>query len=48
MIFDGYEPGYALIAGDGVYEVVAIPEPGMIGLLAAGALLLRARRRRAE
>ena len=43
VIFDGYEPGYALIAGDGVYEVVAIPEPGMIGLLAAGALLLRVR-----
>ncbi|MEX0746195.1 MAG: autotransporter-associated beta strand repeat-containing protein [Phycisphaeraceae bacterium] len=47
VIFDGFGAGYELVENGSFYEVTAIPEPGAIGLFAAGGLLLALRRRRA-
>lgn len=47
VIFDGFGPGYSIIDGAGIYEVVAVPEPAAYALLTAcGALLVVVRRRR--
>lgn len=43
--FDGYAPGYVTIAGSGIYEVAAIPEPGTLGVVLGGIALLALRRR---
>ena len=43
--FDGHPVGYVTIPGTGIYEVVAIPEPGTIGVLLSGLALLALRRR---
>lgn len=43
--FDGYGQGYQLVSGTGLYEVVAIPEPGIVGTMLAGLGLFWARRR---
>lgn len=44
ILFSGYQPGYAMIEGTGNFEVVPVPEPTGIALLAmAGMGLLRRR-----
>lgn len=46
VTFAGYGTGYVIIPGTGNYEVIPVPEPTTLGLVALGGIGLLARKRR--